>query len=151
MGTSHIQAYTITTTPNCLMGFSMSCITFNRQGCTFSQLASLWHLAPCSLRHTECTASSLGVAVELSRTRLVGHLCVCMCSCVYMHIHACSYIVFSVMLETNLHCVECWNIVCINSCQYIYQNVGPLWGFSIWLFLAVCLISFQEFPMIFFL
>jgi hypothetical protein len=29
------------------------------------------------------------------------------------------------------------------------RNVGPLRGFSIRLFLAVCLISFQDFPMIF--
>jgi hypothetical protein len=30
-----------------------------------------------------------------------------------------------------------------------FRNIGPLRCFSIWLFLAVCLISFQDFPLIF--
>lgn len=51
-------------------------ILFTRQGYTFSQLASLWHLAPCSLRHTECIASSHGATVELLRTRWADYRCI---------------------------------------------------------------------------
>jgi hypothetical protein len=77
-----------------------SSFLFTRQGCTFCQQASLWHLAPCSPRRIECIASSHGAAVELLRTRLADYWCVC------MHIQACPCTVCSFLLETSLHCLE---------------------------------------------
>jgi hypothetical protein len=51
-----------------------------------------------------------------------------MCVCIYIHTHTHIYICNPISPS--------W-------------NTGPLQGFSIWLFLAVCLISFQGFPIIF--